>query len=70
DSEKVVALDGISGATVTVMAANDTVMAAAREVARSRGIIEGPVRTKREPATIKTDLYQDKSWQTLLGEGS
>jgi NosR/NirI family nitrous oxide reductase transcriptional regulator len=66
----VVALDGISGATVTVMAVNDTVMAAAREVARSRGIIEGPVATQREPATIKDELYREKSWKELLGEGS
>jgi NosR/NirI family nitrous oxide reductase transcriptional regulator len=70
DSKQVIALDGISGATVTVMAVNDTVMAAAREVARSRGIIEGPVMTKREPASIKTDLFQEKTWSELLGEGS
>ncbi|MFA9460050.1 4Fe-4S binding protein [Thiohalorhabdus sp. Cl-TMA] len=65
-----IALDGISGATVTVMAANDTVMAAARRMARSRGIIEGEVAAEREPATIKTDLFKEKSWKELLGEGA
>ncbi|SCY64054.1 NosR/NirI family protein [Thiohalorhabdus denitrificans] len=63
-------LDGISGATVTVMAVNDTVMAAAREVARSRDIIAGRAVAEREPATIKTDRFAEKSWEELLGEGS
>ncbi len=70
EGEDVVALDGISGATVTVMAVNDTVMAAAREVARSRGIIKGPVVTRRAPARIKADLFEERDWTYLLGEGS
>ncbi|MFP4560653.1 MAG: 4Fe-4S binding protein [Thiohalorhabdus sp.] len=65
-----VKLDSISGATVTVMAVNDTVMAAAREVARSRDIIEGRAVAEREPATIKADRFTEKSWEELLGEGS
>lgn len=70
DTKGVIALDGISGATVTVMAVNDTIMAAAREVARKHGIIEGKVTAQTPPATIKMDKFEEKSWETLLGEGS
>jgi NosR/NirI family nitrous oxide reductase transcriptional regulator len=61
-------LDAISGATVTVIVVNDTIMRSARQVAASLGIIEDP--SAQPPATVKTDVFTQEDWQTLTGDGS
>jgi len=63
-------IDAISGATVTVMVMNETLLRAARKVAVSRGIIE-PSATESGPTSlVKTDYYQPADWKQLLGNGA
>lgn len=47
------AIDGISGATITVMVQNATVMRSARQVAESRGIHEGAVTAPAGPGAAR-----------------
>jgi len=68
-SEGHVQLDGISGATVTVMVMNVGITRGATELARALGIIAD----NREvvlPATVNADITKPLSWQELTGEGS
>ncbi|WP_227370048.1 transcriptional regulator NosR [Halomonas sp. M20] len=61
-------LDAISGATVTVIVVNDTIMRAARQVAASLGIIEDP--SAQPAATVKPGVFEKADWQTLTGDGT
>ncbi|APE30763.1 regulatory protein NosR [Halomonas aestuarii] len=61
-------LDAISGATVTVIVVNDTIMRAARQVAAGLGIIEDP--SAQPAATVKPDVFAAADWQTLTGDGT
>jgi len=61
-------LDAISGATVTVIVVNDTIMRSARRVAASLGIIKDPF--AQPPATVKADVFTQKNWQALTGDGT
>ena len=61
-------LDAISGATVTVIVVNDTIMRSARQVAASLGIIEDP--SAQPAATVKQDVFNEADWETLTGDGS
>ena len=64
--EGVVGLDAISGATVTVIAQNQVMMASGQAVARQTGILAP---TQRPPARYA--LRGDRpSWQQLVDEGS
>ncbi|EAR08080.1 transcriptional regulator NosR [Reinekea blandensis] len=64
-----VQLDGISGATVTVMVMNVGITRGATELARALGLIEATERVTL-PASIKKPVDVDLSWQELTGEGS
>ena len=66
-------VDVVSGATVTVMIIDDTIIRSATKVAKSLGLGglkpdagNGP----REVVTIRDKAFESESWQTLLGEGS
>nr|WP_299242563.1 NosR/NirI family protein [uncultured Halomonas sp.] len=61
-------LDAISGATVTVIVVNDTIMRAARQVAADLGIIEDP--SAQPAATVKPDVFEEADWETLTGDGT
>jgi NosR/NirI family nitrous oxide reductase transcriptional regulator len=63
-------LDGLSGATVTVMVMNVGITKAATKVARSLGIIEEDEEIRQPMATVLPDVYQKADWQTLVGDGS
>src|SRR5690554_7750917 len=56
-----------SGATVTVVVMGEGIMRSARQVARGLGILEGGV---AEPATVREDVFEEASWETLLEEGA
>src|SRR5690554_7924039 len=56
-----------SGATVTVVVLGEGIMRSARQVARGLGILEGGV---AEPATVREDVFEEASWETLLEEGA
>lgn len=64
-----VQLDGISGATVTVMVMNVSITRAATDLARALGMIEADTQLTL-PAKIRDDLTETKSWQALTGDGS
>ena len=66
-------VDIVSGATVTVMIIDDTIIRSAIKVARSRSIggLKPEVSTgPREIVTIKNDAAEVTDWQTLMGEGA
>lgn len=63
-------IDGLSGATVTVMVMNVGITKSATIVARSLNLISATDLIKQDMATIKPDVYQQTNWQTLLGDGS
>jgi len=66
-------VDIVSGATVTVMIIDDTIIRSAIKVARSRSIggLKPNVTTgPREVVTIKEGPAELQDWQTVLGEGS
>jgi len=65
--EKTTAVDGISGASVTSIVFNDSIMRAARAVARSRGVLASPA-----AKTIQLDLetFEQKDWQALIAQGA
>ncbi|THF67142.1 regulatory protein NosR [Pseudothauera nasutitermitis] len=64
--EDVIGLDAISGATVTVIAQNQVMMASGGAVARQVGILEPVV---REPARLK-ETGAALDWGALVKEGS
>lgn len=66
--EDVKGVDAISGATVTVMVVNETIMRAARKVAAATGIID--TNADQPPATLRTDVFAPADWATLTGDGS
>lgn len=66
-------VDIVSGATVTVMIIDDTIIRSAIKVARSRSIggLKPNIATgPREIISIKETPAKLQDWQTLLGEGS
>ncbi len=65
-----VPIDGLSGATVTVMVMNSAIMKSAHKAALSLKIVEPRSNVIQPISTIKTDVYSDKTWQDLTGDGS
>ena len=63
-------IDGLSGATVTVMVVNLGIMRSAKEVAKYLGIIEVLEKDVQPIASIKQDVYQPADWTQLTGDGS
>ncbi|ROR32392.1 transcriptional regulator NosR [Inmirania thermothiophila] len=62
-------VDAVTGATVTVMVVNQTIMRAARKVAASRGIAEVGVATAAR-AKVRMDVFEPRGWSDLLGAGA
>jgi len=63
-------VDVISGATVTVMVVNESIMSSARRFAQIMGLAGMSEQAATPPATIKPDLFVPADWQTLTGDGS
>ena len=65
-------LDIVSGATVTVMVIDDSIVRASLKVARSLGLggLEAQVASSGPKRVIDTDKVETKDWLTLLGDGS
>lgn len=68
EKEGYVHLDAVTGATVTVIVVNRSILRAARRVAAARGLIE-TVATEAGPAEVR-DTFEESDWQTLTGDGS
>lgn len=62
-------VDAISGATVTSMAANRSILGSARAVALAREIISAPP-ARLPAASMRMDQYEPADWRTLAGNGS
>ncbi|KGJ87874.1 transcriptional regulator NosR [Thalassotalea sp. ND16A] len=69
-TDNMIHIDGLSGATVTVMVMNVAITKSATKVARAIGIISASEEIKLPMATILPDVYQASDWQTLVGDGS
>ena len=63
-------VDAVSGATVTVVVMGDTIMRAARKAAVTHGLVEEDAVDTREPATVKTDMYEQANWEALREKGA
>ncbi|MEQ6885477.1 4Fe-4S binding protein [Salicola sp. Rm-C-2C1-2] len=63
-------VDAVSGATVTVVVMGDTIMRAARKAAVSHGLVAEDAVDVREPATVKTNTYEQAGWETLREQGA
>lgn len=63
-------VDAITGATVTVIVVNRTIMRAAHRVAVSRGIIERKREAARPPAEVRMDVGEPADWIFLTGNGA
>lgn len=63
-------VDGLSGATVTVMVVNLAIMKAAKKVAKSKGIIDFDEAEARQAATVNREFYEQADWIGLTGDGS
>jgi len=62
-------IDGITGATVTVMVMNQTLSRSARKLAESKKIIS-PASKQKTITEVKMNLYRPLNWEELTGEGS
>ena len=70
NTDGVVHIDGLSGATVTVMVMNVAIVKAATIVARSLGIISANQEAIQPMGTIYADVFEQVNWHTLTGDGS
>lgn len=66
----VIHVDGVSGATVTVMVVNLAIMRAAKKVAKEKGIISYDEAAAQPAATVKQDVFESSNWITMTGDGS
>ena len=69
-TEGIVHIDGLSGATVTVMVMNVAIVKSATIVARALGIISASQDIIQPMGTIYDDVYQQADWHKLIGDGS
>ena len=63
-------IDAITGATVTVLVVNNTIMKASRKVAQKLGILSASVGTVHQAAIVKAEVFSAADWLTLTGDGS
>lgn len=68
--EGFVNLDGVSGATVTVIVQNEAIMRSVRQLARAKGIISADPTLDQPPARVFMDNYEPSSWEFLTGNGA
>ncbi len=69
-NQNYIPIDGLSGATVTVMVMNVAITKAATKAAESLGIIKASRGIIQPKSTIKQDVYSQKNWLELTGDGS
>lgn len=70
-SERRIAVDSLSGATVTVMVINEVIMRTAHRIGGELGLVEGAGVGKRRPmAEVDKEDFRERSWTELTGDGS
>ena len=70
EQANVIHLDGLSGATVTVMVMNVAITKSATKVAQALGIIDKSQEIIQPMATVLPQVFEKANWQTLIGDGS
>jgi len=65
-----ISVDAVTGATVTVIVVNETILRAAHKVAIELGIIEPTAEESLPASTVKMDQFQPANWATLTGDGT
>ncbi len=68
--EGFVNVDGVSGATVTVIVQNEAIMRSVRALAVGRGLVSSDPLRDLPPATVRMDSYEPSSWTFLTGNGA
>ncbi|MFP4609752.1 MAG: transcriptional regulator NosR [Thiohalophilus sp.] len=63
-------VDAITGATVTVVVINRTILKSARMVAESRDITTARRSATHEPARVREDVFEQADWTYLTGNGA
>ncbi|MEZ5824661.1 MAG: 4Fe-4S binding protein [Geminicoccaceae bacterium] len=63
-------LDIVSGATVTIMVIDDSIIRSAIKVARAVGLAEGGGTESGPVRAIDEDVFAESSWLDLVGDGS
>ncbi|WP_404364700.1 transcriptional regulator NosR [Marinobacter sp.] len=69
-TERRTAVDGLSGATVTVMVINEVIMKTAHRIGVELGMVEGGSDSRPPMAELRTGEFREKSWEQLTGDGS
>ncbi|MCW8998281.1 MAG: NosR/NirI family protein, partial [Kangiellaceae bacterium] len=69
-AEDEIAVDAVTGATVTVIVVNETIMRASYEVAVSLNLIEPKAEDSLPPSKVKPDLFKEATWSELTGDGT
>jgi len=69
-TENVIHIDGLSGATVTVMVMNVGIVKSATIVARELGIISASQEAIQPMGTIYPEVFEKSDWTKLTGDGS
>jgi len=68
--EGYVNVDAITGATVTVMVMNESILRSARLVAISKNIIKDSHALARPAAKVRTEIFENKNWKELTENGA
>ncbi|MCK6265429.1 NosR/NirI family protein [Vibrio sp. ZSDE26] len=63
-------IDGLSGATVTVMVMNVAITKAATKAAESLGIVKRASNVIQPKSIIKPEVFSERNWLDLTGDGS
>ncbi|WP_196140998.1 transcriptional regulator NosR [Aliikangiella sp. G2MR2-5] len=69
-SDNEIAVDAVTGATVTVIVVNETIMRASHEVAVALGIVKPKAEDSLPPSKVKLNVFSRASWNELTGNGT
>lgn len=69
-TETKLAVDGLSGATVTVMVVNEVIMRSAHKVGADLGLVKSASKNRPPTAEVNVGEFHEKTWQELTGDGS
>ncbi len=69
-AEDEVGIDAVTGATVTVLVVNETILRASRKVAIALGLIKPSAEDSLPISTVKKDVFVSRDWFELTGDGT
>jgi NosR/NirI family transcriptional regulator, nitrous oxide reductase regulator len=65
-----IGIDAVTGATVTVIVVNETILRATKKIAISLGLINPSNEDNLPISKVKHNFYQKADWNTLTGDGT